>query len=104
MRGGLLARQDVAVGVPAQHAEAGQVLQKLKHLRGARAEQDQVAEGPPLVHVRTGRILQYRSQRYVVSVDVGDNSKLHARKPIEPRPYSLAWDWATMSGQDISLP
>jgi hypothetical protein len=43
MRGRLLARQDVTVSVPAQHADAGEAVQKFKYLGGTRAEQDQVA-------------------------------------------------------------
>jgi hypothetical protein len=61
MRVGLLARQDVTVSVPAQHADARQALQQFEHLGGARAEQDQVAESPPAVHSQTGRILQHRA-------------------------------------------
>jgi hypothetical protein len=80
MRGGLLTRQDIAVSVPAQRADARQALQKLKHLGGARAQQDQVAQCPPAVHLQTGRIIQHRPQRYVVSVDISDDSQPHARK------------------------
>jgi len=43
VRGRLLAGQDVAVGVPAQHLDARQPVQELKDLGRARAEQDQVA-------------------------------------------------------------
>jgi hypothetical protein len=40
MRVGLLARQDIAVSVPAQHADPRQSLQQPKDLSGTRAEQD----------------------------------------------------------------
>lgn len=39
-RRGLLACQDVPVGVPAQHLNARQPLQQFKHLNGPRPEQD----------------------------------------------------------------
>ena len=56
VRRGLLARQDVPVCVPAQHLNARQPLQQLKHLNGARPEQDMVPERPPAVHPETVRI------------------------------------------------
>ena len=84
MRGRLLTRQDIAVSVPAQHVNAGQSLQKLKHLNGSRTEQDKVPERPPAVHPEAVRVRQDRTQRSVIPVDVGHNSQLHER--------SLAFD------------
>jgi hypothetical protein len=81
VRFGLLSGEDVAIRVPAKHADAGHAMQELKDLGGTRAEQDQVAQRPPAVHAQAARILQNRAQRHVVSVDVRDDSHPHARKP-----------------------
>jgi hypothetical protein len=61
MRSGLLAGQDVAIGDPAQHADARQSVQKRKHLDGARAEQDKVAQCPLAVHVQAVGVVQHRA-------------------------------------------
>jgi hypothetical protein len=61
MRRGLLAGQDVTVGVPAEHADAGQSLQQLKHLDRARAEQDKIPQRPPAIHSEAVRVLQHRA-------------------------------------------
>jgi hypothetical protein len=61
VRGGLLAGQDVAVGVAAQHADVGQSLQKFQHLGRTRAEQDKVAQCPPSVDAQTLGVFQYRA-------------------------------------------
>jgi len=74
---GLFTGQDVAVGVPAQHADAGQPAQPVEHLGRAGAEQDQVAQHPPAVHVMAGRVVEHRPQRHVVAVDVGDDAQPH---------------------------
>jgi hypothetical protein len=54
VRRGLLAGQDVAVGVPADHVNARQFFQQLKYFSGPWAEQDEVAQCPPAVHVIAG--------------------------------------------------
>src|SRR5215469_5431254 len=82
VRRGLLPRQDVAVRVPAQHADARQALQKFKYLGRARAEKDQITQRPPAVNAHPVRMFQHRAQRDVVAVDVSDDSQLHERKPI----------------------
>ncbi len=61
MRGRLLARQDVTISVPAQHADVRQSVQKLKHLDGARTEEDKVPQSPPAVHFESVRVLQHRA-------------------------------------------
>jgi hypothetical protein len=85
VRGGLLAGQDVAVGVSAQHADAAEALQQLEHLGGPRAEQHKVTKGPPAVHVQALRVLQHGAQRHVVAVDVSDDAQPHAHEPMNCR-------------------
>jgi hypothetical protein len=74
---GLLAGQDVTVGVPAQHGDPGQGAQPVQHLGRAGAEQDQVAQHPPPVHLIAGRVIEHRAQRLVVAVDIGDDAQPH---------------------------
>jgi hypothetical protein len=74
---GLLAGQDVTVGVPAQHGDPGQAAQPIEHLGRPDAEQDQVTQHPPAVHVIAGRVVEHRAQRHVVAVDIGDDAQLH---------------------------
>lgn len=80
VRGGLIASQDIAVGVPPQHADAGKAEQEFQHLGGSRAEQHQIAEGPPAVDFQAFSVLQDCAQRNVVAVDVSNDPELHVSK------------------------
>jgi hypothetical protein len=86
VRRGLLARQDVPVGVAAQHLNARQLPQQLKDLDGPRPEKDEVPKRPPAINPETGRVRQYRAERLVIAVDVGENSQLHTANPRATRP------------------
>jgi hypothetical protein len=95
----LVARQDIPVGVAAQHLNARQLPQQLEYLDGPRSEKDEVPQHPPAINPEGDRVRQYRAQRLVIAVDVGDNSELH-KSTLGPRwpgsayafPVQLAYD------------
>ena len=86
MRSGLLAGQDITIGVPLQHLNTRQRLEKLQHLGRTRTRQDQVAHDPPPVHLTAGRVIKHRPQRDFVPVYVGQDAKPHGSKRIFARP------------------
>jgi hypothetical protein len=74
VRRGLFTRQDIAVGIAAQHLYARQGPQQLKHLSRLRPEQDKVPQRPPPVHPEAIHVCQHCAQCHVVPVNIGDNS------------------------------
>jgi hypothetical protein len=83
---GLFARQNVAVGVPAQHLDARQAEQQLHDLDGTRAEQNEVAERPPPVYGELLRVVEHRPQGRFVAVYVRDDSQPHAGQTTQRLP------------------